>query len=161
MRSVKQPCATASPTSTSGLPAGHGEAGLSFSESVSAVVIDRFFDAGPATPAELQHSRACTSYDPGGSVPPPANFRDVCVLDVWAMSPWVLVPVVGTSVKTVSENIARSSPNAIVIVVSNPLDVMCYVAKKVTGFPKSTFRSQAETELKALGASVKPDATKH
>lgn len=39
-------------------------------------------------------------------------------------------------VKTVSENIARSSPNAIVIVVSNPLDVMCYVAKKVTGFPK-------------------------
>jgi malate dehydrogenase len=39
-------------------------------------------------------------------------------------------------VKSVSENIARSSPNAIVIVVSNPLDVMCYVAKKVTGFPK-------------------------
>ena len=27
-------------------------------------------------------------------------------------------------------------PNAIVIVVSNPLDVMCYVAKQVTGFPR-------------------------
>jgi malate dehydrogenase len=40
-------------------------------------------------------------------------------------------------VKSVSENIARSSPNAIVIIVSNPLDVMCYVAKKVTGFPKN------------------------
>jgi malate dehydrogenase len=39
-------------------------------------------------------------------------------------------------VKSVSENIARSSPNAIVIVVSNPLDVMCYVARKATGFPK-------------------------
>lgn len=39
-------------------------------------------------------------------------------------------------VKSVSESIARSSPNAIVIVVSNPLDVMCYVAKKATGFPK-------------------------
>ena len=39
-------------------------------------------------------------------------------------------------VKQVSENIARTSPNAIVIVVSNPLDVMCYVAKKVTGFPR-------------------------
>lgn len=39
-------------------------------------------------------------------------------------------------VKQVSEQIARSSPDAIVIVVSNPLDVMCYVAKKVTGFPR-------------------------
>jgi malate dehydrogenase len=39
-------------------------------------------------------------------------------------------------VKSVSEEIARTSPNAIVIVVSNPLDVMCYVAKQVTGFPR-------------------------
>ena len=39
-------------------------------------------------------------------------------------------------VKSVSEEVARTSPNAIVIVVSNPLDVMCYVAKKVTGFPR-------------------------
>jgi malate dehydrogenase len=39
-------------------------------------------------------------------------------------------------VKQVSEQIARTSPNAIIIVVSNPLDIMCYVAKKVTGFPR-------------------------
>ena len=39
-------------------------------------------------------------------------------------------------VKQVSENIARSSPGAIIIVVSNPLDVMCYVAKHVSGFPR-------------------------
>ena len=39
-------------------------------------------------------------------------------------------------VKQVSEQIARTSPNAIIIVVSNPLDVMCYVTKKVTGFPR-------------------------
>ncbi|MBC7895403.1 MAG: malate dehydrogenase [Cytophagaceae bacterium] len=39
-------------------------------------------------------------------------------------------------VKTVSEQVARTSPNSIVIVVSNPLDVMCYVAKKATGFPR-------------------------
>ena len=39
-------------------------------------------------------------------------------------------------VKQVSEQIAKTSPNAIIIVVSNPLDVMCYVAKKVTGFPR-------------------------
>jgi malate dehydrogenase len=39
-------------------------------------------------------------------------------------------------VKSVSEQVARTSPNAIIIVVSNPLYVMCYVAKKVTGFPR-------------------------
>ncbi len=39
-------------------------------------------------------------------------------------------------VKSVSEQIARTSPNAIIIVVSNPLDVMCYVAKTVTRFPR-------------------------
>ena len=39
-------------------------------------------------------------------------------------------------VRSVSEQIAKTSPNAIVIVVSNPLDVMCYVAKEATGFPR-------------------------
>jgi malate dehydrogenase len=39
-------------------------------------------------------------------------------------------------VSQVSENIKKTSPRAIVIVVSNPLDVMCYVAKKKTGFPR-------------------------
>lgn len=36
----------------------------------------------------------------------------------------------------VAENVARFSPEAIVIVVSNPLDVMAYVAMKKTGFPR-------------------------
>ena len=39
-------------------------------------------------------------------------------------------------VKQVSEHVKRTSPNAIVIMVSNPLDVMAYVAKQVTGFPR-------------------------
>ena len=39
-------------------------------------------------------------------------------------------------VKSVAENVARTSPNAILIVVSNPLDVMCYVAMKASGFPR-------------------------
>src|SRR5436189_5503913 len=39
-------------------------------------------------------------------------------------------------VKQVAEQVKRTSPNAIVIVVSNPLDVMCYVAKEITGFPR-------------------------
>ena len=39
-------------------------------------------------------------------------------------------------VRSVGEQIKQSSPDAIVIVVSNPLDVMCYVAKEATGFPR-------------------------
>jgi malate dehydrogenase len=39
-------------------------------------------------------------------------------------------------VRSVGEQIARVAPKAIVIVVSNPLDVMCYVAMKATGFPR-------------------------
>ncbi len=39
-------------------------------------------------------------------------------------------------VRSVSEAIKKAAPNAIVIVVSNPLDVMCAVAKKTTGFPR-------------------------
>jgi malate dehydrogenase len=39
-------------------------------------------------------------------------------------------------VKGVAEQVKRTSPNAILIIVSNPLDVMCYVAKHVTGFPR-------------------------
>jgi len=39
-------------------------------------------------------------------------------------------------VKQVAEQIKRTSPNAIIIMVSNPLDVMAYVALKVTGFPR-------------------------
>jgi malate dehydrogenase len=39
-------------------------------------------------------------------------------------------------VKQVSEQVKKSSPNSILIIVSNPLDVMSYVAMQVTGFPR-------------------------
>lgn len=38
-------------------------------------------------------------------------------------------------VKKVTEQVAKYSPNAYLIVVSNPLDAMVYVAHKVSGFP--------------------------
>jgi malate dehydrogenase len=40
-----------------------------------------------------------------------------------------------TIMKSVAEQVKTTSPNAILIVVSNPLDVMTYVALKVSGFP--------------------------
>jgi malate dehydrogenase len=39
-------------------------------------------------------------------------------------------------VASVGEQIKRVAPDSIVIVVSNPLDVMCAVAMKATGFPR-------------------------
>ncbi len=39
-------------------------------------------------------------------------------------------------VREVSENIKRVAPESIIIMVSNPLDVMCHVAMKTTGFPR-------------------------
>ena len=40
-------------------------------------------------------------------------------------------------VKNVVEQAAKHSPNAIIIVVSNPLDVLCYCAYTVSKFPKN------------------------
>jgi malate dehydrogenase len=39
-------------------------------------------------------------------------------------------------VQTVAKEIARVAPQSIIIVVSNPLDVMCTVALKASGFPR-------------------------
>jgi malate dehydrogenase len=46
-------------------------------------------------------------------------------------------------VRSVCEQIGRVAPKAIVIVVSNPLDVMCYVAMKATGFPRERILGMA------------------
>src|SRR5437764_12991789 len=46
-------------------------------------------------------------------------------------------------VKTVAENVARHSPGAVLIVVSNPLDAMVYVAWKSSGFPTKRIMGQA------------------
>jgi malate dehydrogenase len=46
-------------------------------------------------------------------------------------------------VGSVTEEAASRSPDAIIIVVSNPLDAMCHVAKNVSGFPKNRVLGQA------------------
>ena len=38
-------------------------------------------------------------------------------------------------VKDVSQQVAKYAPNCVIIVVSNPLDVLCYCALKSSGFP--------------------------
>ncbi|HEU5148109.1 MAG TPA: malate dehydrogenase [Chryseosolibacter sp.] len=54
--------------------------------------------------------------------------------------------LIGTNagiVKTVTENVVRHSPNAIIIVVSNPLDVMTYQAHITSKFPRTRVMGMA------------------
>ena len=46
-------------------------------------------------------------------------------------------------VDSVVREVARASPNAIIIVVSNPLDAMCHVAMEASGFPRERVIGQA------------------
>jgi malate dehydrogenase len=46
-------------------------------------------------------------------------------------------------VASVTEQAVAQSPDAIIIVVTNPLDAMCHVAKEVSGFPKERVFGQA------------------
>lgn len=54
-----------------------------------------------------------------------------------------LVAINAGIVKSVGQNIKQYAPNAVVIVVSNPLDAMVYVMWKVTGFPAQRVLGQA------------------
>ncbi|KLL12701.1 malate dehydrogenase [Protofrankia coriariae] len=59
------------------------------------------------------------------------------------MSRLDLIEVNAKIVRQVSENIAKTSPEAVVIVVSNPLDEMTALASNVLGFPRSRVIGQA------------------
>lgn len=46
-------------------------------------------------------------------------------------------------VRSVTEEVVKYSPNCIIIIVSNPLDAMCHVAYKASGFPKNRVMGMA------------------
>ncbi len=69
-------------------------------------------------------------------------------------------------VKSVTKQVAAHSPNAILVLVTNPLDAMCWTAMRVSGFPKNRvigmagvldtarFRTFIAAELNVAPASV-------
>jgi malate dehydrogenase len=59
------------------------------------------------------------------------------------MSRMDLLGVNAKIVRSVAENVAKYAPNAVVIVVSNPLDEMTALAQLATGFPKNRVLGQA------------------
>ena len=59
------------------------------------------------------------------------------------MSRMDLIETNAKIVRSVAENVARHAPDAVVIVVSNPLDEMTALAQLATGFPKARVLGQA------------------
>ena len=59
------------------------------------------------------------------------------------MSRMDLIEVNAKIVRQVTENIAKTSPDAVLIVVSNPLDEMTALASDVSGFPRERVMGQA------------------
>ncbi len=59
------------------------------------------------------------------------------------MSRMDLLGVNAKIVRGVAENVARHSPNAVIIIVSNPLDEMTALAAQASGFPKNRVFGQA------------------
>ncbi len=100
-------------------------------------------DLFEASPVEGFDSKiiGATSYEPTGN-------SDVVIVTAGVarkpgMSRDDLININTGIVKIVAENVARHSPNAVMIVVSNPLDAMVYVAWKASGFPTKRILGQA------------------
>jgi malate dehydrogenase len=73
---------------------------------------------------------------------------DICVITAGVprkpgMSREDLVAINQGIVADVAKKLAASSPESIIINVTNPLDTMCYVALKASGFPKHRVMGQA------------------
>lgn len=75
-----------------------------------------------------------------------ANYADIANSDVVIVTAGIprkpgmsrddLLATNAKIVKTCCEGIKQYAPNSVVIIVSNPLDAMCFVAKQTLGFPR-------------------------
>ena len=82
-----------------------------------------------------------------------ANYEDIKDSDVVVITAGLprkpgmsrddLVKVNAQIVKGVAKNVGQYAPNAVLVVVSNPLDAMVYAAWKATGFPAARVMGQA------------------
>jgi malate dehydrogenase len=92
---------------------------------------------------DISQSSAVEGFD--GSVIGTCNYEDIKGSDVVIVTAGVprkpgmsrddLVSINTGIIKSVAENIKKYAPNAFVIVVTNPLDVMVWVMKEVSGLP--------------------------
>lgn len=92
------------------------------------------FEASPVEGFDVKLKGTCAYLDTAGS--------DIVIITSGlarkpGMSRDDLIKANTQIVSQVTQEVVKLSPNAILIVVSNPLDAMTYVASKVSGLPKS------------------------
>jgi malate dehydrogenase len=100
---------------------------------------------------DVNQAGAVLGYEPnitGSTTYEPTAGSDVVVITAGlprqpGMSRDDLVTTNEKIVGSVTEQTVAQSPDAVLIVVSNPLDAMCHVAKTVSGFPKERVFGQA------------------
>ena len=118
------------------------------------VVLTDIIDGKPAGLAlDINQSRPIEGFETkvvgvgGGSYEGTEN-SDIVVITAGlprkpGMSRMDLIETNAGIVRQVAENVARTSPDAVLIVVSNPLDEMTALAQLATGFPKHRVMGQA------------------
>jgi malate dehydrogenase len=100
---------------------------------------------------DVNQAGAVLGYEPnitGSTTYEPTAGSDVVVITAGlprqpGMSRDDLVATNEKIVGSVTEQTVAQSPDAVLLVVSNPLDAMCHVAKTVSGFPKERVFGQA------------------
>jgi malate dehydrogenase len=102
---------------------------------------------GIAKGKALDIQEACPLWGSSSKVIGTASYQDTADSDIVVITAGLarkpgmsrddLVEANARIVRSAAENIKTTSPKAIVIVVTNPMDVMAYLTYKVTGFPKN------------------------
>jgi malate dehydrogenase len=94
-------------------------------------------DLAEAAPIEKHdaHLTGANSYEPSAG-------SDIVIITAGiprkpGMSRDDLISTNAGIVRNVAQQVAKHSPNAVLIIVSNPLDAMCHVAFDASGFPKN------------------------
>lgn len=100
-------------------------------------------DMAEASPIQLSQQEICGTTDWSATVGSDVVIITSGVPRKPGMSRDDLLVINAGIVRDVSRKAAELSPDATIIVVSNPLDVMVYVAGKTTGFPKNRVMGMA------------------
>jgi malate dehydrogenase len=109
------------------------------------VLVDAVEDLARGKALDLSQAGPVTGYEPnliGASGYKETAGSDVCVITSGlprgpGMSREELLGRNREIVASVTEELARRSPDTILLVVTNPLDAMCHVALQVSSFPRS------------------------
>jgi len=116
-------------------------------ELADVVLLDIPEKEGVAKGKALDIAQTCAMDGLDASVTGTASYEDIAGSDVVIVTAGVprkpgmsrddLLSINLKIIRAVATNVKTNAPNALVIVISNPLDAMVYEMKKVTGFPRN------------------------